>query len=172
MTDISVEKPIYEAAGTSHFVRRQKRQTSRRRVCCSEDDCAWSLARGKTRVYDRCAPPGRWCVAGTNRTPSLPAGQSTHTGVRTDTSACVHFDELKRDKTCPPVRNQRVMNSEGKLTHLHLAAGGAGKSSSFKPHTALSKKTKKKSWNMWAQKNCHWNLCHLQRLLASPFITF
>ena len=75
---------------------------------------------------------------------NLSAGQNTHTGVRTDTSACVHFDELKRDKTCPPVRNQRVVNLEGKLTHLHLAAGGAGKSSSFKPHTALSKKTKKK----------------------------
>ena len=87
----------------------KKGPTSLWKVCCSKDVWACSLARGKCLVYDRCPPPGHWCVPGTNRMPNLSTGENTHSGVHTDTSVCVHFDELKRDKTCPPVRNQRVV---------------------------------------------------------------
>ena len=120
LTDITVQKPIHEAAGLSRFVRWQKGPTSLWRVYCSKDVWAWSLARGKSLVYDRRPPPGHWCVPGINRMLNLSPGENTHTGMHTDTSVRAHFDELKRDKTHPPGRNQRAVNSEGKLTHLHL----------------------------------------------------
>ena len=159
LTDIAVEKPIYEAAGLSRFIRWQKGPTSLWRVCCSKDIWAWSLARGKSLAYDRRPLPGHWCVPGTNRTPNLSPGEDTHTGVHTDTSVRAHFDMQICWKETRVAPQEGIRESWIRKESSHIFIWGKEtnrkKSSSLKCHNALGKQGNKKSWNLSAQKDCH-----------------